>query len=409
MPTARDPGNGPEVVAMPRDVETVTDPDPSPGDPGFEDERGARRSQWLALGLAAVLGLWMGSGFVFPSETSAPETASDAVSTPAVAVRASTAGTIEEFLQAEGQTEAERETGIPAQAAGEIAELAVRRGATMAAGEIIARIAPGERSATLEQARAELARARREFDNAETLLERGVATADRLAQTRSALAAAEAQVAAAEEAMADLVIRAPFEGRIEALEVQPGEFVQPGVSVARIVDLSPLAVRIRLPQQAADTIAEGLPARVTFITGQEREGTVIFVGRSADPATRTFEAEVEVANPDGEIPAGISAEVRIPTGETRGHFVSPAVLSLDTSGRLGVKTVTEEGTVAFHEVRIVRAQTDGVWIAGLPETARIITVGQGFVSEGEAVEAREEGTLNIGQVRDRAAPAGAGP
>jgi multidrug efflux system membrane fusion protein len=50
--------------------------------------------------------------------------------------------------------------------------------------------------------------------------------------------------------------------------------------------------------------------------------------------------------------------------------------------------VTDDDTVAFNPVEIVRAQTDGIWVAGLPSKARIITVGQGFVAEGETVDPR---------------------
>jgi multidrug efflux system membrane fusion protein len=269
------------------------------------------------------------------------------------------------------------------------------------ADALIARIAPGRREAELARAESELARARRDFRNAERLLERGAGTADRLAQTRTALAAAEASLAAAREAMEDLDIRAPFAGRIEELAVEEGEYVQAGAPAARIVDLQPLSVRIRIPQTAVADVEEGQQAEVTFIGGRTRTGEVVFVGARADAATRTFEAEVEVPNEDGAIPAGISASVRIPVGRTEGHFVSPAVLSLDAAGRLGVKTVDDAGTVAFHEVEIVRAQSEGVWISGLPQEARIVTVGQGFVSDGETVVVRDEADLGLGAVRDR--------
>jgi multidrug efflux system membrane fusion protein len=34
----------------------------------------------------------------------------------------------------------------------------------------------------------------------------------------------------------------------------------------------------------------------------------------------------------------------------------------------------------------VRAQTDGIWVSGLPDEARIISIGQGFVNDGETVD-----------------------
>ncbi len=367
----------------------------------LDDDRGSGRSKWIALALIVALVGWMGSGYILPGDTD--EEIDEARTSPGpvtVAVRDSTAEAIQQFLRAEGQTEPQRQTGVPAQTSGEVAEVRVRRGTDVAAGELIARIAPGQREANLEQARQDLQRAQREFENAQTLLDRGVGTVDRLVQARSALAGAEARLSAAEEAMEDLRITAPFAGRIERLEIEEGEFIQAGAPAAEIVDLRPLKVRIQIPQQAVGTLREGQAAEVTFITGETREGEVVFVGSSADTETRTFEAEIEVPNEDGAIPAGISARVRLPTETIEGHFVSPAVLSLDASGTLGVKTLTEEDTVEFYPTEIVRAQTDGVWVSGLPETVRIVTVGQGFVNEGEEVAARDESELGIGRVRN---------
>ena len=65
--------------------------------------------------------------------------------------------------------------------------------------------------------------------------------------------------------------------------------------------------------------------------------------------------------------------------------MQPSTVSLSPEGRLGVKTVDDEDRVVFNAIEIVRAEIDGIWVTGLPETARIITVGQGFVNAGEIV------------------------
>ena len=133
-----------------------------------------------------------------------------------------------------------------------------------------------------------------------------------------------------------------------------------------------------MPQQAVGSVKAGQTAKVTFITGEERVGTVIFVSTNANTATRTFTAEVTVQNTAG-IPAGISAQVRIPTSVSKAHFVSPATLSLGADGTLGIKTAEANDTVGFYPVEVVRAETKGVWVSGLPDEASIITIGQGFV------------------------------
>lgn len=356
----------------------------------FDDDPGSARSTWVAAGLVVALLAWMGSGFIWPSTEEEAPPAAEGPRPVAVAVKRSEAEAVTQFLSAEGQAVPERDTVVRSEAGGEVAEVLAERGADVEAGGVIARIAPAEREAELARAEEEVRRTERDLSNAETLLQRGASTVDRVAAARTALAAAQAQLSAAENLVEDTVIRAPFAGRLENVYVEEGEFVATGGEVARVVDLQPLTVEIQVPQQALRRVEVGQPAEVRFITGEVREGTVVFLGASAAAETRTFEAEIEVPNEDGAIPAGISAEVRVPTGEVVAHFLSPAILSLGPSGALGVKTVDAEDRVAFHEVDIVRAQTDGVWVSGLPQSARIITVGQGFVSAGEEVLPRED-------------------
>lgn len=369
----------------------------------FESDRGASRSRWVAGGIALLIAGWMGSGFVLPSDGPEEEAAAETPRAVSVAVRPSVAEGVAQVFVAEGQALPDRDAMVRAEASGRVAEVLVERGAVLQEGAVIARLDAESRAAELARAEEELARATREFENAEALLERGVSTVDRVAEARAALAAAEAGVAAARATVGDTEIRAPFAGRLEALDLDPGEFVSLGAEVGRIVDNVPLTLRIQVPQQSVADIAPGQRAEIAFITGAEAEGVVRFVGSAADSETRTFPAEIEVPNADGAIPAGVSAQLRIPTGETQAHFVSPAILSLGTDGTLGVKTVDADNTVRFHEVGIVRAQIDGIWVSGLPDEARIITVGQGFVNDGEAVDPTEEVDAGLDRAPEPAA------
>lgn len=367
-------------------IETETAPAPL----RFDDDAGSGRAKYVAGGLVLALVGWMGSGLVLPSEPAPEAAASDpAPRRVAVEVQPSRARAVAQVFAAEGQALPERDTQVLAETRGQIAEVPVRRGDSVAAGDVIARFETTRSAADLTRAEEERTRAARELENARTLLERGSATQDRVTEARADLAGAEAALAAAQEAMDETVVRAPFDGRIEDLEVEAGEFVTAGAAIARVVDATPLRIEIQVPQQQLSQITSGLEAEVVFITGDTAPGEVRFVSRSADPQTRTFTAEIEVANPEGAIPAGVSAQVRIATGERTGHFVSPAILSLDTDGTLGVKTVDDAARVVFQPVQIIRAQTDGVWLAGLPDEARIITVGQGFVNDGELVDPRD--------------------
>ncbi len=352
----------------------------------FASDDGASRSIWIAALLVLLIVGWMGSGFVFPSgDDTIRVTVREDPKPVAVAVTTSAAETVTLFYQAEGQALPDRDTMMRAEISGDIAEVLVGKGRNVSAGDVIARLDPTNNNADANRAAEALIQAQRELDNAEQLLERGVATTDRVVQARAALASAQAQVTAVEQAAEALTITAAFDGRIETLHLDEGEFVSGGAEVGRLVDITPLTVAIQVPQQSLNRLSVGQPATVRFITGEERVGVVTFVGTSAASETRTFLAEIEVENADGAIPAGISAEVIIPTGEVTAHFVSPSIVSLDTAGAPGIKTVNADNVVEFHEIQLVRAQIEGIWVTGLPQSVDIITVGQGFVNEAETV------------------------
>ncbi len=355
----------------------------------FDTDKGSGRSKWIAGLLALALIGWMGSGAVMPSadpqDSAVADVADRAVS---VAVIDSVAQDVPLVLTAEGQSIPDRAATISAKADGQIASVAVARGDLVTAGQEIARIDAGIAEAQLVQAQTQLAQAQRDYDNALALQDRGIATEDRVSQARAARAAAEAAVTSAQEQLRNTIVIAPFAGRLNDLAVNVGESVESGTVVAEVLDNDPLTVVVQVPQQALSRLQTGQDAQVSFITGEEKAGTVAFIGANADEQTRTFRVEVVVDNPDSVMPAGLSARVAMPTGQARGHFVSPAVLSLGANGDLGIKTVDEDNRVVFTEVQIVRAQTDGIWIAGLPDEARIITVGQGFVNQGDPVQPR---------------------
>lgn len=364
----------------------------------FRTEKGAGRATLIAVIFVLALVGWMGSGMIAPApktaEDNAPAPTSPVVEAVRVGTLSSEAQPVVEIFLAEGQAIPQRDSQIRSESSGQVLEVLAPKGSDVIAGQVIARIDGTQGEADLAQAQASLDEARRSFTNAETLRDRGVATQDRVEQARSALAAAQARLTAAREAIEDLQIVAPFEGRIEALDIEQGELVSPGQEVGRIVDLEPLTVTIEAPQQSITALEIGLKAEVEFITGQQREGELTFLGTSANPETRTFAAEVTVSNTDKAIPAGLSAQVRIPTGQVEAHFLSPAILSLAPDGTLGVKAVAEDNTVQFYPTQIVRAQTDGVWLSGLPHKAQVITVGQGFVTAGETVEPIPAEVLN---------------
>jgi multidrug efflux system membrane fusion protein len=202
--------------------------------------------------------------------------------------------------------------------------------------------------------------------------------------------AALASVARMEEEIDDTEVRAPFAGIVEYRHVDIGDYVKQGAPVATVVDQDPYLVIGYVSEQDVGKIGLNNRGSAKLITGETLSGRIRYIASMAEPETRTFRIELEVPNPDESLRDGITAEIRVGVETVAAHFVSPAVLTLDQEGVVGVRLVDEGNRVVFHRAEIVGDSEGGVWLADLPETVRLITVGQEFVREGDVVEASPE-------------------
>ncbi len=79
--------------------------------------------------------------------------------------------------------------------------------------------------------------------------------------------------------------------------------------------------------------------------------------------------------------------------------VARSALTFSSDGKLGVRTVGEDGKVAFVPVSVVEDGLDQLWLAGLSDRARVIVQGQDFVKEGETVEPVPAGGATLAGAR----------
>ncbi len=356
------------------------------------------RSFITAALLAVAAAAWIASGQLGGSEslTAAQKPAVDLsageqVAKVRVRIQAAVPRVTETLLR--GRTEAVRSVDIKAEVHGRIIELTIERGSRVAAGDVVARLAPEDRPAKLAQARALRTQRRLEYEAAQKLAQKGFRAETQLAGAKAELEAAEAAVTLAEIDLSNTVIEAPFDGIIDERQAEMGEFIDVGDRIARIVDLDPILVVAHVNERDLQLLEVGQQGTARLATGETVEGRLRYVSSVADPTTRTFRVELEVANPTAAVADGMTAELRLPQPEVMAHHVSPAILSLTDDGVVGVKLLDADDTVIFEPVRILDSDATGVWLAGLPDEVMLITVGQEFVREGQRVQPVDETTL----------------
>ncbi len=326
-----------------------------------------------------------------PAEVAAVQTQDTAAPPLSEAVRvvalASTARQIEDAVILRGETQAMREVELRAETSGRVVSDPLRRGSRVTAGQVICKIDIGTREAMLAEAEARLSDAQINFAAADRLSQDGFASSTRVATTEANLRSAEAALAAAAKEIERLTITAPFDGILESDSAELGSLLQPGGLCATVIQLDPIRVVGFAPETEVGRIETGVMAGARLATGQEVVGVVSFLSRSADPMTRTFRVDIEVANPDLTIRDGQTAQIAIAAPGALAHLVPQSALTLNDDGALGVRLVDADNTARFAPVRLLRDTVNGVWVEDLPEQANIIVTGQEYVSDGVPVVA----------------------
>jgi multidrug efflux system membrane fusion protein len=284
-------------------------------------------------------------------------------------------------------TEADDSSVAVARANGIITTLDVARGDRVAANQTIATLSDEGRSAAVLQAQALLDQRVAEYEANRALIDRGQAPRNQLPALEAAVAAARAAVAAAEAEADRSIIRSPISGLVETVPVQIGQAIQPGAEIAAIVDPDPMLAVGAISERERGNVRVGQAARIRFIDGTTRTGTINYVGVSADRATRTYPVQATMANTDNAIGDGVTCEMTVETDAIVAVSVPRSALVFSDAGGLGVRVVDTDSRARFMPIAIVDDALDSVWVTGIDGPQRIIVVGQDFVRDGDQVEA----------------------
>jgi multidrug efflux system membrane fusion protein len=353
---------------------------------------------WLtSAGISVAIALWLMSGQIVGNDNAdnvAAQLATDVDLHTSVRVRSQTAVEVTRTITVNGKTAPARVVELNAETDGRVVAIGVPRGERLTRGEVIVQLDERDRQARLAQAKATVRQRELEYAARDKLMNDSYVSEAQLQEAAALLEGAKAELTRAELDLRYMFIRAPFDGALQDRMVEVGDYLKAGDPVASYVDERKLIVSAHVSEFDAHHVVKGSRGSAKLATGQVVEGVIRYVAPIADEATRTFTVELEIDNASGEYRGGMTAELMIPAETIFAHKISPSLLTLDGEGNLGIKIVNELGQVEFHRADIAMSSSDGVWIAGLPHSASIITVGQGFVIEGAVVNSIPEVEIN---------------
>lgn len=384
------------------------------GDAGALTHRSSRRG--LLVGAGVVFAALLAIGVV-PRITRHEQLVAEAAavdSLPSVVVAHATRAQKDVTIALPGTIQALHQAPVYARINGYVRRWYADLGARVRAGQLLATIESPETDQQLLQAKASLQQARAALALAKTTLERyrtlaadSAITHQELDERATAVEAAGASVAqqeanvqrlAAQQAYERVV--APFAGVITSRNVDVGALISAagGSTTAAgasaplfaLAQIDTIRIFVAVPQAEVTSVAAGQRAEVSLreYPGRVFTGVVARTAGALDPASRTLQAEIDVANGDGALLPGMFAEIRLLLGRGAPPLTIPAGALVIGTGAPQVATVDASGVVRFRAVQLGRDYGATIEVlSGIDEGATLVLNPSDELRDGVRVRA----------------------
>lgn len=278
---------------------------------------------------------------------------------------------------------------------GVVDSIAVDAGDSVRKGQLLAVLKRQEIDAAVAQATEGAEKARRDLDRARRLRADEVATEEQVQDLTTAYKVAQSNLETARFNARFARIEAPADGVVLQRLAEKDELVQGGQPVLVVgATSSGWVVRASLADRDIVRVRNGDVAEVRFdaFPGQALAGKVTRVAAAADPATGTFEVEIEVAPNGSRFVRGLVAKVSLGLERQAGAAAQSALIPLtalvEADGASGTVYVLDPAGKVAHRQQVTVGAIVGdrvVVHAGLEPGQRVVTDGAAWLTDGRAV------------------------
>jgi len=307
-----------------------------------------------------------------------------------VAVRVETADFREingEYI-ANGTFAPQQEVKISAETSGLVTKVLVNEGSHVSAGQTLAVIKSDQQNVNVANAQAMYNNAQTEVARFESAYATGGVTKQQLDQVKLQLENAKNNLRSAQITAGDVNIKASFSGIINTKNIEPGSFVNPGMELFEVVNVSKLKLKVNVDEKNIGSLKAGQTIKVLspVLTDKEFTGKISFIAPKAD-ASLNFPVELEIENTSSnELKAGMYGNAYFGDSQLANVLVVPrnAFVGSVSSNQIFIH---KDGKAVL--TKVVSGRTFGEYVeivSGLEKGTEVIVSGQINLTDGAAVE-----------------------
>jgi RND family efflux transporter MFP subunit len=203
----------------------------------------------------------------------------------------------EHFVEVTGSVLSKKNVVISAETGGRILEIPAIEGMRVVRGSVLAKVDSESIQRNIDELETSLDLATMLFEKQKRLWDQEIGTEVQYLEAKNRKEGLERNLASLKTQLDKTIIRAPFTGTIESVDIRLGELVQPGMPMFQFVGESDLFIEADVSEAYVGVLNKGDSVQVSFPSiGESLKTKVSSVGAIINPNNRTFKVEVFLPN-----------------------------------------------------------------------------------------------------------------
>jgi membrane fusion protein (multidrug efflux system) len=290
-----------------------------------------------------------------------------------------------EYLQITGTLEARNRIKIMAEEAGNLQKIVRDKGSVVRAGDTLAIIENKIIQASYNEAKAALNQSELDYSTKNVLYSKKAISENEYLAAKYGLERAKASYELNKARYSKLYITAPLNGYVNDRMNDLGAYVLPATPMFDFIDNATMKIIAGVAERFISDIRIGTPAIITFDAFPDTtiESTVVYVNKSIDEESRTFQIEIKIPNPERKLAPQMIANIRLLRRSYENQIVIPLDAVIESEDGRYVFVASPEKTARKVSLELLAIYEDSVLVQGLTADEDLIVVGQQELTEGD--------------------------
>ncbi len=259
------------------------------------------------------------------------------------------------ITELQGNIQSSDAVNISSETGGRLTSFTIEEGDYVKKGQLVGRVDVESLQKQIQEIEKSLELAQTVFERQQKLWDQNIGSEIQYLQAKNNKERLEKSMETLSSNLSKANITSPMSGYVDRIYLKAGETTGPGTPIATIINTSSVKAVIDVPENMVSSVKKGQRVKVLLpALGTERNERISMIGRSIDPANRTFKIEINMSNRGGLLKPNLLTLVELNDKTIEEAIMVPLeLIQQDVSGNTFVYTVAEGEEGPYAQKNIV--------------------------------------------------------